>query len=45
MKKAAETTATGAPTAAPMFVLFGFGADVPVAASVPGEVVEIDVCA
>lgn len=41
--KATESTATGAPTAAPMFVLFDFGTDVTVATGVPGEVVEVEV--
>ena len=43
--KVTETTATGAPTAAPMFVFFDFGTDVPVASGVPAEVVDVEVCA
>ncbi|MCJ1463450.1 hypothetical protein MMC07_002057 [Pseudocyphellaria aurata] len=43
--KATETTARGAPTAAPMFLFFEVDADVPVATGLPSELVEVEVCA
>lgn len=45
MIKATETTAMGAPTAAPTFILFDFGVDTPVVTGVPDEVIAVDDCA